>query len=351
MNITFLIGNGFDLGLGLKTSFKDYYDICKVRQINEEESEELEENIRKDIELWSNFEEGLGKYTDKFTLDTKEVFFERKDQFEEGFYDYLSSEEKRLQYDKKVITKTMKDALLHFYDRGVLTPDDEQGIKCIIDSNNDYVFNFINFNYTKTLENCLEPFSDKIIEKRQKNSTMEIWKINEVIHVHGIKYKNPIIGVDNPTQISNKEFANDQDFLKRFIKPQINQYLGMQFASKSKKIIDNSQIICIYGMSIGATDATWWRYLAEWLKNNTRRYLIIFWFDEDFKSYLPEKTIKKKDDIKNKFLKYSTFSDSIKNSLSRRIYIAINQTIFKMKLTVNTTNQYSEINPPDIDSI
>ena len=33
MNVTFLIGNGFDLGIGLKTAYSDFYDIyCMPHQ-------------------------------------------------------------------------------------------------------------------------------------------------------------------------------------------------------------------------------------------------------------------------------------------------------------------------------
>lgn len=47
MNITYLIGNGFDLNLGLKTKFKDYLEEYMVPQ---PEDSEL---INSDIDLWS----------------------------------------------------------------------------------------------------------------------------------------------------------------------------------------------------------------------------------------------------------------------------------------------------------
>ena len=36
MNITFLIGNGFDVGLGMKSRFKDFFPIYKEKSQNKE---------------------------------------------------------------------------------------------------------------------------------------------------------------------------------------------------------------------------------------------------------------------------------------------------------------------------
>ena len=37
MNITFMIGNGFDIGLGMRTSFKDFFDIYCAKALKKEE--------------------------------------------------------------------------------------------------------------------------------------------------------------------------------------------------------------------------------------------------------------------------------------------------------------------------
>lgn len=70
MNITFLIGNGFDLNLTVKTdyiNFLEYYCNCssKVKdgQGNDPEIEKFKKLISENIELWSDLEKALGQKT------------------------------------------------------------------------------------------------------------------------------------------------------------------------------------------------------------------------------------------------------------------------------------------------
>ena len=49
MNVTFMIGNGFDLGIGLRTAYSDFYKVyCKTNSKDSPEvrkfKSELEEN-------------------------------------------------------------------------------------------------------------------------------------------------------------------------------------------------------------------------------------------------------------------------------------------------------------------
>lgn len=41
-------------------------------------------------------------------------------------------------------------------------------------------------------------------------------------------------------------------------------------------IIEESIIICVFGMSIGKTDKLWWKYLCEWLWYDKKRRLILY---------------------------------------------------------------------------
>ncbi len=71
MNITFLIGNGFDLNLGLKTSYQDFLDYYLKNTNNDTEIIKYFKNIIKeeqenDIDTWADAEIFLGKITEKF---------------------------------------------------------------------------------------------------------------------------------------------------------------------------------------------------------------------------------------------------------------------------------------------
>ena len=66
MNITFLIGNGFDRNLGLKTAYSDFVSYYKGLDTTDETLIKFHEHINENEELWSSAEEEIGKYTKEF---------------------------------------------------------------------------------------------------------------------------------------------------------------------------------------------------------------------------------------------------------------------------------------------
>ena len=42
--------------------------------------------------------------------------------------------------------------------------------------------------------------------------------------------------------------------------------------------IKKSTIICLYGVSLGETDKDWWQLLGDWLQNDKKHLLIVFWY-------------------------------------------------------------------------
>ena len=74
MNIVHIIGNGFDLNLDLKTSYKDFYDYYIKINSKNEIIELLKREIKSNSENWSDLELALGKFTSKIkTVDEFEV--------------------------------------------------------------------------------------------------------------------------------------------------------------------------------------------------------------------------------------------------------------------------------------
>ena len=68
MNITFLLGNGFDIGLGLETGYENFYDKYSVilptdnKNINSFKTMLQDRNLddKKKIIDWSDFEKAFG---------------------------------------------------------------------------------------------------------------------------------------------------------------------------------------------------------------------------------------------------------------------------------------------------
>ena len=79
LNITFLIGNGFDINLGMATKYSDF--VQKYKIIKDSDSELLKKfknDISRNEQNWAFAELEFGKYTDKFDGEKRTIddFFE-----------------------------------------------------------------------------------------------------------------------------------------------------------------------------------------------------------------------------------------------------------------------------------
>lgn len=91
--------------------------------------------------------------------------------------------------------------------------------------------------------------------------------LNSVVYVHGDRKNPPLVfGVDNRDQVANKELLALPRFARSIIKPDGNIQIRNKVVKTCAEIIEKSSIICIYGMSIGATDTIWWKRILEWLE-------------------------------------------------------------------------------------
>lgn len=63
MNILYLIGNGFDLNLGLNTRYSDFYRNYVKDASSDKDIKKLKETITSSIDDWSDMEMALGNFT------------------------------------------------------------------------------------------------------------------------------------------------------------------------------------------------------------------------------------------------------------------------------------------------
>ena len=75
MNITFLIGNGFDLNLGLNTRYSDFYPYFIEKST---ENNMIRTWLEADELLWADLEEQLGKKLENVKESEQDKFYEDK---------------------------------------------------------------------------------------------------------------------------------------------------------------------------------------------------------------------------------------------------------------------------------
>lgn len=290
MTITFLIGNGFNTSLGLDTRYSDFYKY--VIGLIKNGNPELKNNViihsittefgNQYDKRWSDLEWGLGTFTELCKCKP-EAFLEQKDELEDLLYDYLEKEQRKIDVDKmneKELEKyasVFNDSLVKFAD--FFPPDDKKIISDVVLSYGENIrFNVVDFNYT----NALDDIWDLTALKTVDNGTLvvkdksPIYSLGEKMHIHGELGISPILGVDNIGQIVNKEWRQNSSFIDLMIKERMNIIAKLDRTNQAKRIINDSTIICVYGMSLGKTDQMWWQEIANWLYKDGRHKLIIY---------------------------------------------------------------------------
>ena len=266
MDVTFLIGNGFDLGIGLKTGYKDFYNVyCQSKSSDSEILQHFKSDILKEPETWADFESAFGEYA--YHFKDAEDYMQLFEDFIRQFSLYLENEESAFDDSKtEEMLRGMKKALSSYYD---IRPADKDTVVSLIESYRKN-FNFISFNYTCCLDKCIDAV------KSSPNSLASIsGEIGELVHVHGYTDKDLIMGVNDASQIENEAFSQDETVLNELVKPRQNEIIKMNYDYRATQIINRSQIICVYGMSIGETDQKWWKLIMQWLQRDINNHLIV----------------------------------------------------------------------------
>lgn len=266
MDVTFLIGNGFDLGIGLKTGYKDFYDVyCQSKSSDSEILQHFKSDILKEPETWADFESAFGEYA--YHFKDAEDYMQLFEDFIRQFSLYLENEERAFDDSKtEEMLRGMKKALSSYYD---IRPADKDTVVSLIESYRK-TFNFISFNYTCCLDKCIDAV------KSTPNSLASInGEIGELVHVHGYTDKDLIMGVNDASQIENETFSQDETVLNELVKPRQNEIIKMNYDYRATQIINRSRIICVYGMSIGETDQKWWKLIMQWLQRDINNHLIV----------------------------------------------------------------------------
>ena len=333
--ITFLIGNGFDINVGLNTGYSEF---CKY-YLNKYSDDMLAKEIKKDYELWSDLEIGLGEYTEKVSELNEEEFFESKDVMENALADYLEDQMERIRLTEENVNDVvmeLKDSILNFY-KDFPSSQYEDIRKVISSVATGIEYSFITFNYTDTLDRCLQLTKEhltKNIGQHQSGSSVYTDTIGEVLHIHGTTKEELILAVNDESQVKNEKLCTKELNRQCMIKAEANERFGQNKISAAKNIIDNSVIICIFGMSIGATDKMWWEYICKWLAKDDDHRLVIFSRNEDTKGRITNRQLfMMQDKIFNKLWINTDISEDEWKEIRKKVYVIFDSSIFNIKLT------------------
>lgn len=337
MNISFLFGNGFDIRMGLESSYEKIEKAYCATPSSSTHIVKFKQSMLEKSKLWSDFELQMGKYTEEFSPDSIDEYTDCIRDFTYFLNDDLIEKERSIDYTQHdiLIHDNFHAFLLGFHNELATTYQDIIDRKINLKSEH-IVYNFISFNYTHILDICLDmAFKDnrKISTHRCSNYNYDHTVNQKVAHIHGTLDDTLIMGVDNAEQIINPLWASSSRFCERFIKPSINKRAGTQIDINVQKLINDSEIYCIFGMSLGATDATWWKMIANKLANYDRR-LIIYSHDNKASQKLTMAADKfaYEDNIRDKFLEVAKVKIEERELIIPKIHVIRNTSHLNMHL-------------------
>jgi hypothetical protein len=331
-NILFLIGNGFDISAGLKTRYKDV--LCGYLEHHHQSLSTFDfiiQDINKNFETWCEFEEELAAFTTKINQENIHAYYDFLIDFRKYLVEYLQSEERKINFSSLNITdlEPLKKLIISGY---IYFPEKSQRIisKYFNPPNNFPHYDFISFNYTKVLDECLKIIHAKAGPlKNGLASTRRLHISDQILHIHGSFDADVVIGVDNKNQIANPSLRDDNRFAQTIIKPEVNSALENLKTDTSYSLINKSNIIVLFGMSIGSTDSSYWKKIGEWIAMDSSHNLLIFYKLDEGDRIHPEKKIANFDFIRDNFIRYTENAEKINRE---QIHVCYETDMFTLNL-------------------
>lgn len=282
MVVTFFIGNGFDLNLGLKTTYKDFYPyFCD----HAKESNIILNWLKKDDMNWSDLELDLGENLEQLPEGEENRFYDDKEELDNLLLEYLENEQTKVDFTnaEKISSELIRS--LVYFDKDLNETNKVSINYTLLVYNKPIRFEFIDFNYTNVLDrivaitkqeevNARGDISVALNEKRDNNQNTLY--LGNVSHIHGTVEMEAILAVNDESQINNARLQTNPLFLDTFIKSRINTRIGQNKIQKVDHILDESHVVCIFGMSIGDSDKVWWEKLISWLASDEKNKLVIY---------------------------------------------------------------------------
>lgn len=321
MVVTFLIGNGFDIKMGLKSRYIDFYAQIESDKIKENS---IYSSIYKDTQTWADFETALGQETKKcVTEEDKQNLSVSLLKFKQDFQRYLIEQQKAFTpkgtEEMFVKSLTQFDTLFRIGDR--------YEIRNSMDTfpQGTYFYNFVVFNYTEVFFSCLDQVASNLPNYVVKNSNFAR-AVRKRVQIHGTLTDDMLLGVNDESQYNANLFCTPRD--KCWIeKPATNQLLKTQKNESVMEMIKESNVICIYGMSLGATDKIWWQKIAD-LLCRSNSILLIFGFNSGINLINPAEKYHSYEAPKETFLSHLDIDDANMKNISSRIYVSLDENMF-----------------------
>lgn len=325
MNILYIIGNGFDLAQDLKTKYEDFYPYYLKCESPNEAVKLMKKDIDEKVGDWSDMELALGAFTKKVNSEEtlNELYFDLSDRLSE----YLKMESAKYNFSRN--TKIINDFCepyhyLESLDERIYLDYISYGAK---DGREIGTINIVTLNYTNTIEQFLSfPSNDTYVYSSGK------YRIGNVCHIHGFLDDTILLGVNDEQQIANDLFKTEPAVRDYLIKKEAIASMRTYNELLCENYINNSDIIVLFGVSLGATDMYLWDKIVNRMNGLNMPLLVYFQHSKEVIPNTRRQLLGRKMVAVRKFL-YDRMRIPEKLQSEARILIGYNKDIFKIKRT------------------
>lgn len=103
-----------------------------------------------------------------------------------------------------------------------------------------------------------------------------LFSLYNICHLHGVLDDTILVGVNDEQQIANDKFQQNQAVRDCLVKPEAIAAMRSDKSVLCNGYIQKADIIVLYGVSLGATDANLWKAVVERMGSNVHTMLVYF---------------------------------------------------------------------------
>ena len=318
MNITYLIGNGFDLYLGMNTSPKEFLsDIIEKNSSGSDAAAELAKFIETEgVDTWADFEMQLGNHSSHFNNSSQDIdrYLKQVEALETNLAEWLKKEDGKI--SDEFLARKAPTIFSSFANiESVLSRD---GVHVQDNTGLGDTLNILCFNYTSAFP-------------RAWNTVYETGIVNEshfditpgaLILPHGSLETMLVCGVDGADQITNEQLRNNIDVTTSVVKENMQRSDNFGFDNDGMELIRGSDIVCVFGMSLGQSDRRWWGHIARMLDSvdSPLSQLVIFSHEMNGTNLvIPPIRMRAKNSVRRKFFASAEIGDYLAEQVETSI--------------------------------
>lgn len=276
-----LVGNGFDISIGMETSALNFIDSFVQENAHSENqfAKDLATRITADgIETWADFERMVGQYSENFNLSSVGNYLGQKEALDDYLGDWLEKKSKSVSEEFVRANASKCLSSLTRFRRDLPERQQDQIEQIIINHpREDWSLDILCFNYTDALLKMYQVLGGEGTKLGSyKPNRYSI--LGKFVFAHGsLEQREIITGVDNPSQIASSELSKLEEVKRVLVKEEIEASVYQRTRDvDALSLIQKADMIYVFGMSYGVTDERWWRAIDERMRSDGSCLLVLF---------------------------------------------------------------------------